>query len=473
MEDKLIFCPNCGTANRDGSNFCNECGQNLREVVQCSTCGSGNIATYHYCVSCGAQLVPANILDARLTPESVEPPESEVPKDLWTVMEEEQQTPIQAAPLDTPTPDETGRQATVAQPEEALKTSQPSGYEVGVTPPLGSVNREGLTLARSLATESTGVTAPVPEDTFSDPGATFLSVLAARSSGPTPIVAKGRGLRINTARLINLGLLVAVILPLFLMSPTTVPTVAASTRQFFDSIESLSSGSVVVVAYEWDAATLGEMAPLAREVTRHLFQRRLRVIAVSSVPQGPAFAQRYLTEMATAYDARYGVDYLNLGYLPGYESALALMATDFAQALPYDYALDGPSKEYALLEERKGLRDADLIIVLSGDEAHLIRWLQQVGARYPLKIAGATSAAAGPALAPYIQAKSPQLVGLVSGVRGAAEYASLLGSHLNYQVPTIRAQSLAIAFLVLLILAGNVVYLLSKIRGGGSDGRLA
>ena len=54
----MIYCPICGTNNRHGSKFCNECGTELRErgQIRCPACGEMNPTGAAACDSCGEEL---------------------------------------------------------------------------------------------------------------------------------------------------------------------------------------------------------------------------------------------------------------------------------------------------------------------------------------------------------------------------------------------------------------------------------
>ena len=56
----MNYCPSCGTANRDGSRFCNECGHKLpsKTGIVCPMCSHMNPAENVYCDNCKARLVP-------------------------------------------------------------------------------------------------------------------------------------------------------------------------------------------------------------------------------------------------------------------------------------------------------------------------------------------------------------------------------------------------------------------------------
>lgn len=55
----MIYCPDCGTSNREGSRFCSECGESLPSTgLRCPMCGTLNPVSNVYCEECTARLVP-------------------------------------------------------------------------------------------------------------------------------------------------------------------------------------------------------------------------------------------------------------------------------------------------------------------------------------------------------------------------------------------------------------------------------
>ncbi|MDY6877027.1 MAG: zinc ribbon domain-containing protein [Chloroflexota bacterium] len=79
----MTYCPKCGTDNRRGSRFCNECGEPLPmgTALRCPMCGTMNPIGNVYCDRC----------NARLTPMTVAPPEEA----------EREQAPIKGLSLPT------------------------------------------------------------------------------------------------------------------------------------------------------------------------------------------------------------------------------------------------------------------------------------------------------------------------------------------------------------------------------------
>src|SRR5512147_1725007 len=78
----MIYCPSCGTANRDGSRFCNECGTKLPTVTSslCPTCGTLNPPHSLFCEKCGTRLI-ASLIEEPEEPETPAP-SALVPKGL-------------------------------------------------------------------------------------------------------------------------------------------------------------------------------------------------------------------------------------------------------------------------------------------------------------------------------------------------------------------------------------------------------
>ncbi len=69
----MIFCPICGTANREGSRFCNQCGARLvpEEGIKCQVCGALNPPGSERCANCGASL--------KIAPTAEKQPPEELP----------------------------------------------------------------------------------------------------------------------------------------------------------------------------------------------------------------------------------------------------------------------------------------------------------------------------------------------------------------------------------------------------------
>lgn len=108
----MIYCPKCGTANRDGSRFCNECGAPLPHTgVRCPECNETNPTGNVFCDYCGARLVAPSAEIREKAGEEKQP-------------EDTGQAPIKGLSLPTIPLDEESEEVTAPDSEEGDWLSQ-------------------------------------------------------------------------------------------------------------------------------------------------------------------------------------------------------------------------------------------------------------------------------------------------------------------------------------------------------------
>jgi hypothetical protein len=271
-------------------------------------------------------------------------------------------------------------------------------------------------------------------------------------------------------------LVLAVLLTVLIVEPPfgEVPAPAASgVIEFYNAVESVPAGKPVLVVYDWDASRSGEMTLLAQVVMHHIMERKLPFATVSTVPQGPGFAQQITDQMLAApganYGYNYGREYLVLGYLPGNEAALRSLVTDFEGTLPLDYVNSKRLDSYSLVQggSISKLEDFGLIVDLASSEAELRNWIEQVASRTNVPIVAAVSQGLEPFARPYLGVPGARLSAVISGVEGANQYTRQLelagkgGGALNATADLntrLNAQSVAALFVGLVIVGAFVTF---------------
>ncbi|MEO8285460.1 MAG: hypothetical protein ABI670_03375 [Chloroflexota bacterium] len=274
-------------------------------------------------------------------------------------------------------------------------------------------------------------------------------------------------------------LVLAALLTVLIVRPPfgEVPAPASpGVLEFYNAVEAVPAGKPVLVVYDWDASRSAEMSILSRAVMHHIMQRKLPFVTVSTVPQGPGFAQQVTTMLSedtqANYGYTYGTDYLVLGYLPGNEAALRSLTSNFATALPLDYVNGRRTDSYPLVQggAASKIEDFGLIIELASSEADLRNWIEQVASRTNLRIVAAVPQGLEPFARPYLGVPGAGLDAVLSGTAGATQYARQLqigGRGVGAIDRTIdlntrlNAQSVA-ALLVALVIAAAMVTLGTK-----------
>ncbi|MEK7276072.1 MAG: hypothetical protein AAB427_01870, partial [Chloroflexota bacterium] len=235
--------------------------------------------------------------------------------------------------------------------------------------------------------------------------------------------------------LIAAALLAAALVPY--LAPSLVPAglfpaptvLSPAAVDFISALDNLPADQPVLVAFEYEPASTGELNPGVDAALTHLLRRGLRVVAVSTFPTGAVLAQDALDRAAVETDIAdgYGVKYINLGYIPGGASGLGQFAASPKTTLLTDFR---DAKYPWNLDITKGVRtakDFSLVVVAAATAGSAQAWIEQVQPAAKIKIAVVSSAAAEPLLYPYYAGGGKQIAGMITGLYGAAAYDEVTG----------------------------------------------
>jgi len=259
-------------------------------------------------------------------------------------------------------------------------------------------------------------------------------------------------LAILDRRIIYLCVGLAVIIPMLV--PLGLPVdITRPVRAVYDAIEALPEGSIVLVSTDYDPGSEAELYPATEAVLEHCFRRNLRVYMMGLWPAGSDLGQRALDTLARIHHKQYGIDFINVGYRPGGAVMLLSLGRSFRDVIRVDRR-GTPIDSLPLGRTVRSARDIALVMTLSAGDPGVIHWVQYFHARYNTPICAATTAIMAPRQYPYMNAG--QLVGLLGGLKGAAEYETLVNRR-GRGLTGMDSQSIVHVLLVLFILLGNVI----------------
>jgi hypothetical protein len=260
-------------------------------------------------------------------------------------------------------------------------------------------------------------------------------------------------------RIVYLVIGLAVIIPFFV--PLRLPIyVSPPVQSVYDYIEALPEGSVVLVGFNFTPATKAELYPMCLAVLRHCYSRKLKVIGMTLNFDAPIMANRAMSETAQEYGCEERRDYTFLGYKSGAQQVMLGIGEDISDPFPADYS-GTPISQIPMMKDVKNYSDIDLVMDFgSGNSPEW--WVAYAGARYHQTIAAGCTGVMVSGLYPYL--KAGQLIGLIGGLKGAAEYEKLI-KRPEKAILGMKAQSIAHMAIILLVAFGNVVYLLSRWKG--------
>jgi len=233
--------------------------------------------------------------------------------------------------------------------------------------------------------------------------------------------------------------------------------VTSEVMQVYEEINLLDSASVVLISFDHEASSLPEVKPMAVAILRHCFSKDLKVIGLALLAEGTAIGDEILREIAKEYDKEYGKDYLFLGFRPQYQAAILGMGEDIKRVFPQDYK-NIPLERIPMIKDIKNYEDVSLIIsVADGDMPAY--WVDYAVSRYHKKVSAAVTAVMATSFYPFLA--SGQIVGLLGGLKGAAEYEILIEKPGMGQ-RGMDAQSVSHLVIILLVILGNAGYFLRR-----------
>lgn len=255
-----------------------------------------------------------------------------------------------------------------------------------------------------------------------------------------------------------LGLLI-IIFAMMLSGIEPEVAISDDTNRMFTYLDSLPAGSIVLFSFDHESSALPEIRPAALALLRHAFSKDLRPVGMALLAEGTGIGYRLMEKSAEEYGKLYGTDWAYLGFKPQYIAAILSMGESFKQTFPQDY-LGNPYDSLAVLQQVINYADISGVISIT-DGSLTVHWIEYGESRYGVPIASAMTAAMITTYDPYIS--SGQLHAVIGGLRGAAEYETLIRIGGGGKRGML-AQASAHIYVIILILAGNVLYFLRRRR---------
>lgn len=256
-------------------------------------------------------------------------------------------------------------------------------------------------------------------------------------------------------RIIYILLLLALAVPLIRPLGLPIP-ISSETRQSYDFVNGLGSDAKVLISFGYGPSVAAELTPEANIILAHLAQKGIKTYAVSQSVDGDKLAAGIVKDAFTAAHKVAGVDYVYLGYLAGGESGLAAMSDSIAAVFTTD-SQKTPLAQLPIMTGVEKISSFDLVIDLEG--SGVAPWVRQVYTKNNVNLIFGVMAVMASGTVPYVQAG--QAVGMLTGLKGAAEYEALMQAP-GAATASMDAQSMGHALIIIFIILGNIGYYRSR-----------
>ncbi len=226
-------------------------------------------------------------------------------------------------------------------------------------------------------------------------------------------------------RIVFVFVFLALLIPL--LFPYAMPCKA--TRDVLDmygSIETaMADNKPIFISFEWEPTGAAEHEPMARSIVRHIFSRdgKIVVMCKGNGQLGEAMHLQLLEDCAQEYGKNYGADYVYLAYKPG----SSILVINLGESLQSAWPKDSRGEDLDKIPLTRGigrLSDFGYHIVLCAGLTSVVDWITYGQSPYNLKMGFGVLGNVTPDVYNYVQ--SGQVVGLLGGLIGAAQYEQLI-----------------------------------------------
>ncbi|HIA90980.1 MAG TPA: hypothetical protein EYO13_01710 [Candidatus Marinimicrobia bacterium] len=257
-------------------------------------------------------------------------------------------------------------------------------------------------------------------------------------------------------------LLLAIVVFIPILIPIGMPIRATvTTKVVYDAIESLPPNSKVLVSVEYSPSTKPENHPMTISVLRHLFKNDHKVFVTCLWPDGQFMAQDALKQVADEeFGKVYGKDYVFLGFRPGNEAVVKGIVSNIRKLYTVD-VYQTKIDEIPLMEGVNKFSDFAFLFSASAGYPGTIEWVQYAADPTGIPMSSGVTSIQVNEVMPYVQ--SGQIIGVLAGMPGAAEYEALLGQK-GSATSGMDAQSIAHLVIVLFIILGNAAFFIERQR---------
>ena len=263
-------------------------------------------------------------------------------------------------------------------------------------------------------------------------------------------------------RIIYLILFLAMAVPMFftLGLPININTY---TQDAFDIVDQLPAGSVVWYGCEYSASQMAELKPMLTTLVSMSLDRGHHIYIASSWSDGCTLASLWLKEVFAQKGAVSGEDYVIFGYRPSFNSTMEKVRSGIVDAMSDRDQEGNVLSKMPIMKFFKKASDIDLVVAFDcgspGTDDYIAVWRAQGEVS---TIIGCVTGVEQPNQ--LVKYDAGLLQGVIAGMSGAAQVETLAGLP-GTATKGMDSQGLAHLAIILLMLIGNIAYVISKRKG--------
>lgn len=276
----------------------------------------------------------------------------------------------------------------------------------------------------------------------------------------------------NIDRRVLYVVVVAVLSVPLIMRPSKHPdTIFPEVQHAYETIGSVKPGKIVLLSTSWGAGTKAENEPQMQALMRHMFAKHIKFAVIAWDPAGSEISYQSGLKVQKEMHATYGKDWVHLGYKTGAVNAIISgLSVNFPQVMKQDRN-GTPLSKLPAVSYVKNYKQIGAVVDITSVSL-MPYWIAYLTTPQHIPLIYCPTAVMSAGAYPYLD--SGQLAGMLNGVMGAVQYEKLIGlGHVSTDASAISwALSAAHIYILLLIILGNLGYLVARRAGLSGGSRL-
>jgi|UniRef100_A0A7V3V070 hypothetical protein len=277
-------------------------------------------------------------------------------------------------------------------------------------------------------------------------------------------------------RWIYLILWLVIMLPLifpFKIQPRATPPV----EQLFNYIDTMPENKALAISVDFTPDTRAELQPMVIALLRHAFAIKRKVGILTMQVYGLGLAEEAIQQVTTEFNTRaqnhndsviYGEDYVFWGWNTPLITVMLGMGERIVNVFPVDY-YGNRTETLAIMHEIRNYDDIGVLVSIAASALPL-SWINYAQVQFGVNLSCGITAVSAADFYPYVN--SGQFIGMLAGMKGAAEYEQLVTQRMkkngmdwglrNAGTEAMASQTAAHLAIMAFIIIGNIAFFATR-----------
>ena len=279
-------------------------------------------------------------------------------------------------------------------------------------------------------------------------------------------------------RWIYLVLAVVVVIPL--LFPFKIkPKPTSPVEKLFAYIDTMPRGKALVISVDFTPDTRAELQPMVVALLRHAFATRRPVGMLAMAVYGLGLGEEALSQVTAEFNAHAtthedsvinGEDYVFWGWTTPVLTVMLGMGERITNVFPVDY-YGARTESLPVMRDLRNYDDVGVLVSVAASSMPR-SWIVFAQTQFGLHLGCGITAVSAADFYPYVN--SGQFVGMLAGMKGAAEYEELVNQRMvrdsmdwglrNRGTEAMSSQTAAHLAIMAFIIIGNIGYFATRRR---------